>query len=401
MKFVVSKQKIFFLVYWITYFKPPILERISIIIDRYWYLFHFLLFALIIGEYITNFGELHKKRMTAVYIFTYIFLLWCAICVMIKEPSAINIYITEIIHVIELIVVFKITFFKYGEDAIKLPIFVSKMYLAINFISMIFFPKGLFYSNIGSSSIRAQWILGSKNSIPIFILVFNMFIMLNLVITKHKSNGIYVIISLFSIVYAGANGISFLGGSSAGIVAITIGVLLYIYIFLLEKRKQFIFLSPKIVAGIIIFANVILLGSTTIPIINDIIVNVFHKSLDFSGRRELWKFAFCNISKSIILGHGASKFGLIRYFDGITPTFTTYVYNMLLRLWLRYGIVSIVLYFFAIFSLNFEKNIKYFTILIGLFTIAIFGLLNEIDLNNMFICIFLIEEMYLINCKKM
>lgn len=393
--------------FWITFFRPLILERISSVIDNIWYISHFVIFIILIFYRVrTVFDRLVKRReknFSYAYLFMILFFIWNFGCVAGLAADHITEYILEVIHVIEIVFVFRCIKADKIEDNINIIGGISTFYIWANFVSMIAFKSGIITSHIGSSSARVQWLLGSKNSIPIYILLFMMFVQAKTDYKHKKTAYLTCSIGLISVIIAGSNGLKFMGGSSAGILA-SIGLFaMFIYVDVNEKNKKVpFFLNTKIdVIGIIV-VNIIVLSDSVIPFINDLIVPIFHKTLDYSGRRSIWEFALLNISKSPIVGHGASKYGLNIYYESYLagPTYTTYVYNMLLRLWLRYGIVSVVLYFLILLNLRIGSDRLTNIMMAGIVGICIFGLMNEVDFFAMFIPMIILEEMAIYNSKR-
>lgn len=387
--------------FWLTYFRPLILERFSPLLDNIWYVFHFILFLflMIFKAKTISANILHGGFKSSSYIFLVTFFVWNFFCVITMATGTVTVYILEVVHVLELILVFKSTKGEKIRKTLNLFGDVSNIYIWLNFLSIICFKNGMFLSHVGSSSARVQWLLGSKNSIPIYIIIF-------MIGVKVKSNYKYkrlpyitLIAGILSVLVAGSHGVEFMGGSSAGIMACLGLFAMFIYTDFYKNKSMPIFLNAKVDIICIIVINIIILGGAMIPLINDLIVSVFHKTLDYSGRRAIWEFAIENISKSPIVGHGASKFGLNIFFESSVSIFTTYVYNMFLRLWLRYGIISVLLFVFVVINLQIRMDYLCKIAMSGLLGICIFGLMNEVDFNNMFLPIIIIEEVAFVKNK--
>jgi len=295
-------------------------------------------------------------------------------------PNGIVEYITQIIvPVVELVlVIFMVTKGKGLQGLIPL-YFVSCIYLLLNFLSMIIFRSGMFFSSIGSSVPRAQWLFGSKNNVSAYIVIFVCVVM---TFSIQKRNRLFtwllIEMGIFSIFFSGELGLKFMGGSSTGIIAIFICVMCYALLVFWEKMPQIFNITNTLIGiGIV---NVLLLTGSSIAFINNIVTNVFNKSMTFSGRTSIWATNISHIMKSPLIGFGTEEFQATVYIDGILTT-TGYRYNLLLDLALSYGIGSIIILTFTFLCIPNSKKKEMQVLDLGLIGMFVLGTMNQIEIS--------------------
>jgi O-antigen ligase len=123
---------------------------------------------------------------------------------------------------------------------------------------------------------------------------------------------------------------------------------------------------------------VVLIGAT-IPFIQKIIVNVFHKTVTYSGRMTIWQNTISHVLDNFWTGHGEVDFYSRVYIEHILSN-TSYTYNAVLKILLNYGAIGLallLLFIITIHGLNETKNRILFSGLVGLFFV---GLMNELNI---------------------
>lgn len=80
------------------------------------------------------------------------------------------------------------------------------------------------------------------------------------------------------------------------------GIFVFSYVFI--KSKDMPLIIPFICAILINLFIMFFYSETTFPLLNELIIKVFHKLMAFSGREEIWPIAIQMILDSPLIGHG-------------------------------------------------------------------------------------------------
>lgn len=391
-----SKHKLFLFLFWLLYFIPlaivhlvPKMEYLSLIIRLPIVLVAFC-------DDARNIIKNHLKKSSYLSLIC-ILIIWELICVLLNTPSVIIRFLAEAYQIVEVIVILFYSFKHYGIKGMMPLYYVCYLYIFLTFATMLFFPKGMFVSSASSSIERAEWLFGSKNNVSVFLSTFSFVIIL--MRTKHSilSNlfsWFTVLVSCFCIVSTGSDSVAFLQGSSTGILMCCFILFTTFFsnkkLFCSNKHKL---LSTNKAIVFVVVVNVFLLGGLALPFVNDFIVNVLHKSIDFSGRVYVWKAAIKYIIQSPIIGHGYTR--VVFYGDTLTST-----YNMFLGMMKSFGIPSVVLILTSIHSLKVTASRNIQIVMIGLLTCFINGLMSQVDLNFIVFFMTLVYLLYNNETKK-
>lgn len=355
---------------------PPIVSHFSSLLANCVACFGFGLFLLL---FITHNSSVIKwKEVWPLFLFV----IWCMSITLIKSPNKIfSLIMNNVVPIIEIFFLTQWSIHSKKNRSLRALNTVCKFYIIINFLSMLIWPHGIFRSSVGSSVDRAQWVFGSKNNVALYMIIF-------LVIVawynysyenNYKNFLIYVAMAFFSVVMCGENGIGFLAGSSTGIVAILVTLLLLYYRYFTNNTRLFSISNRAllIMSGIVYF---IILAGGVLPVVQTFIVNVLHKTLTYSGRTSIWKTTIMHILESIWTGHGEVDFYSSVYIES-KLTYTTYTYNAILKIILNYGVIGLgllVLVIFTMRNLNMPQCKLLFSGFIGLLVV---GLMNELDIK--------------------
>lgn len=363
--------------FWLCYYVPPCLQRIMPLVGTLARLLSYLLFIIFMAVNIKK--GISLSRFHAILL---ALLVWCGICVWISSPASTGSFLLRTCFTtVELLFFLHISIKEKGINGIMPLYYVCCIYIFINFVSLIAFPAGMFTSAIGSSVARAQWVFGSKNNMPIYIVTFiTVIATVNYVKNGKKSLWVYLFMAMFSVMFSGGMGIGFLEGSSTGIIALLICSVAIICLVKFRGLPHVITPINTIIGAAVL--NVILLGGHTIGFVNRLLTDLFGKSTSFSGRTNIWLVNINKIASSPIIGYGTNTFKAPVYTEGILTT-TTYTYNMLLKYIISYGIVSIILLALLLIAIKGINKTHVQLLNVGLIGIIVIGTMNEVALYDL------------------
>lgn len=208
----------------------------------------------------------------------------------------------------KMVVLFLLVDCCYARDkqrTVAILFWIMLLLVAADVVSVFLFPDGLYSSaivwNEWTSSERAQWILGNKNSKAGYYVLFLLLIGLHYALSDKrylKQLGLAVlIIQVIAI---------FVVQSSTSIVAVLVAGL-GLLLFLNGKTLPKPIVSMKFVAVVYLVVFFVLIFSS-MSVFQNITEFLFQKDSTFSGRTYIWQAALEYISQKPILGWG--------YYDG-------------------------------------------------------------------------------------
>lgn len=367
------------------YFQPVVIERISEQLDVCFRTSSVIFFLLIVFI-----KTIRKKKIVLNSRFNIafsIFVIWDLMCILIMAPNKVLDFIKELFYIAEFGVVLNL-YSDEKESVWNSLAIVSIVYIIINAITLCIFPRGFFMSYLGSSIERSQWILGSKNNIALYAILFLMFIHVKTRSINKIMLFLIDIITFLTVACSGSSGLKFMGGSSTGIAACGICIIL----LLLNSNDKLNVLKPilnmKSCIIILFLLNIIFLYGT-IPFGN-YISGLFNKKLVYGGRIPIWQSSLHYIKESLLCGYGYNKAGY-RLFNGSKMIFTTYTYNTALGIMIRYGLISLLLLLIIFISVKRNKSFEYRICMCIFFSLGIWGIMNELDLRYIFIPLLCLE----------
>ena len=372
----VALHRLFLFIFWLLFFLPlavshfePKLEYVALLIRMPVFIVAFFDVA---GSIVSN--HLKKKSfLTGICIL----LIWDLICVLINTPSAVLSNLADAYQIVEMIVVLFYSFKCYEINGLQPLYYVSVLYILLNFVLMIFFPRGIYVSDAASSIERSQWLFGSKNNVGVYLSTFSFMVIITRTSKAFLSRFMTLLvvgISCYCIASSGSDSVAFLEGSSTGILMC--GVIIFTFLFsnsslFCSGKRQL--LSPNKIIVIVCVLNIIIVGGFTSTFVFDFIFNAFHKSVTFSGRVYVWEAAIKYIKQSPFFGHGITRV----VFSGSSLTST---YNTLLGIMKNYGIPAVLILILSIRSMKVSASRNVQIALFGLMTCFINGLMSQISL---------------------
>ncbi len=252
-------------------------------------------------------------------------------------------------------------------------LFIFEIFIYINFITMLFYPSGMYSTGTISNGIAYQnWFLGFKNILVCYFLPAYIISYLYMNITGNKTRTFFLTIVIFVS--------TLISGSTTTLVGITILLLFSVFSFLQKQYKIFNFKNYFITIIILFFCIVICRFQNLFEFL---IVDILNKDLTFTNRTELWDITLDAIANKPIIGHGWESTDL-RHLMYNSSTIIT-AHNQILEYMYLGGIIAITVLFIIINIANNDlkkyykdKNIQ--IISLGFFIYQILNL-TEVYLN--------------------
>ena len=239
---------------------------------------------------------------------------------------------------------------------------ISALFVCINFILTIIFPKGMTFATLYISTRNPLYFLGIDNALAGQLIPFVFLATLRKVLKATGNNlkdNLELIVS-----YAIALITIAIVGSATGLFIILVFVLLSVYYsFAIKRRVPYKLIS--IIYGLF-FIVVVIMQSNNLVV--DFISNLLGRSMTFTGRNVLWERALSKILERPIMGYGYTE-GNIEVWGGMFSS-----HNMFLEIALQGGIFSLLL-FVIITWLGIRKNAKKSVQVSNTIVLAIFGVL--------------------------
>lgn len=363
-------------VMWAIFFLPPIFGRVSNILNYGMLLIGYGVFFMMFIRWRSEI-PLREDVM-----FLILFVLYCVVTILLRTPDRFPVFARRaLLPILEAFFLIQWTVSERdNKNGLDIVYGVAAFYMIANFVSLILFPGGIIRSSAGSAIERAQWLFGSKNNIPPYMIVF-----ITAAAFRHYTMKrtpffyILAVIGAMNIIFSGEEGRELLGGSSTGLIAYMATLMMIVFCVHYGKiRKLSVWAKTAFVCLFIM--NIVILGGMSLPGMNDIIVNVFHKSTTFTGRTLIWSANLKEALRHIILGQGEVSVMAHVKIEKEWVT-TDYTYNCLLKLLLNYGLVGIGLFAALVIMMCRKLEIRGSILYSGFIGLLLIGLMNEVDLN--------------------
>lgn len=255
-----------------------------------------------------------------------------------------------------------------------------------NTLSVILYPHGLYMNSTGYI---ANWVLGYKNTLILFLMPWVISSILYSLIYKNK----LTLWSIFTIIITVVNIV--LINSSTAIIGVGIIIIYLLFEKIINKFNVFnswSYLGFYIASffGLVIF-RIQKLASL-------LIVNILHKELTFTGRIYIWDSVLKAIKYRPLLGYGNITY--------VYNRFISTTHNSLLDILYRSGIIGLILYLSVIIKAVVElykyrsERISRF-IAVTLLSYFIMMFMEAYSLNlYIYVIIFAINVGYFIKVNK-
>lgn len=393
----IRKKDFLFFIGWFICFPPSILFRISGRISLFLRYGGILYFIVLLLSHKFKLKSKNSKFKSSIVIFA----VWSCFVVIWKSPGELANYLFDMfLPVAEVaIMIYCSTYNSESNVQSKLNDFISLYwlcvsYIIINFLLMVCYPSGLIRSSSGSAIERANWLLGSKNNLSVYLILavtIVLFFTKETWISKVYSTALCVI-ALGSVMMAGDNGVEIFGGSSTGLVAIT---LLTITMIMNYRHRDIPLLSYKFkwILMFVVIINIVIITGTSIPLMQNFIINVLHRDMTFTGRIGIWQQVLYYISCHPFIGYGEQQLWYYIHISRLVNG-TTYVYNLFLKQLVDFGIVGTFIFCSVFWNIPQAKNKKYEILIAGTIAFFICGMMDEVDYNFIFIFPMMISTVF-------
>lgn len=251
----------------------------------------------------------------------------------------------------------------------------------INALLMLLYPYGVIQSREGASSLRANWLFGSKNNVVDYLPIVMCFLLLfsqkrNYANIKRILTITAYIITSFS---TASYRIEFLQGSSTAIMMILIFAVILIQQWI-DLRMFFSKISFFVIALLDMIISWVIIAVSIVGVHIGIITNIanaFGKDITFSFRNFIWEEVLAYFFKNVVCGVG-EKYYIFGY--------TAYTYNFWLEQFFRYGIVGAVLLLLVIKNIkkSDSEGTEELIIKVSIISLFVGGLMDEISFGNLF-----------------
>lgn len=372
-------ERMIYIVLLLPFFKTDYMSKFEMI--------NFMFSAWKIVSIIIMFSLVAKnKKFSAKLISLLVFCLWFVLITIMKEgdiSTCINYFLTIIAFALF------IDYTRFNDNFIYSLYFLLKVYIYINFVTMIIYPKGIYSTgSIYTGVARQNWFLGFKNIMVVYFLPGA--IVSQIYMLRKPNKRLDVIVFNVIIVIS-----TLISGSSTTITALvvwTIG-------FLLRKKYKVFNYKTYLYFSIVLFFVIVIFRLQNIFAF--FIVGVLNKDLTFTHRTTLWDITINKFLKSPIIGYGWQK-QEIRHSMYNSQTIIT-AHNQILEWLYMGGFIGIILYYIMLFKIDKEIN-KYYSnnyimiLSVGFLTLQIISL-TEVYLNPMIFLpiIFMIYSSYLVD----
>ncbi len=362
------------LIAWAAFFLPPVVARITSAASH---AVNLLGYAAFLFLFIRRKNDFPFKTDVMLFL---TFLGYCIIILLIKTPGEFALLARRnLLPAFESFFLVRWTFDR-KKRGFGILYHVCAFYITANFLSLLLFPGGIIRSAAGSAVERAQWLFGSKNNIPLYMILF-ITIAAYYYYTVRRTRAFYMLVFMvtFSILMSGEESLEFLGGSSTGFVAFLAAVALVAYYLYCEKTQRGS-IGVKSIFILILVMNLIILTGQSIPGMKELIVNVFHKTVTFTGRTLIWGANMKAIAQNPVFGHGEeSVMAHVRI--NKEWVHTDYTYNLILKILLNYGAVGLGLFVSLILRITRGHETSDCILFAGFFGIMFIGMMNEVDMQ--------------------
>ena len=223
--------------------------------------------------------------------------------------------------------------------------FVLSSLVILNFLSILFFPNGMY---INMSGYDENWFLGYKNSHILYIIPLLLISFLKDYNSKRKLGAksyLYIILSISSTV---------LSKNSTGLFGLFIIILFLVLKKFLINIKWF---NIKNYFLLYIFLFFFIIVFRLQNLFSFLIVDVLQRNLTFTGRTYIWDAVLEKIKQNKFLGYGNMTF---KYNNYIYST-----HNSILEITYKTGYIGLLFYFLILIKtikeISFlpQSNIKY------------------------------------------
>lgn len=215
-------------------------------------------------------------------------------------------------------------------------------YIIINIISMFIFPQGI----ANPDGLTPVFFLGNDNTTTLTLVLGTLFIVLSSYYYYEKLNKISVL------AVALVTGLYVRNWSVTALISMSILIFYLVFLYKRNKKQKIFNYENYIILGIILFGAIVIFRIQNN--FAEIIEAILHKSVDFTGRTQIWDNCINYIKQRPLLGWGVDEFE-----NRLNSIGIFHAHCMYLNILLEGGIIAL-LAFYKIFWVIFKKikNVK-------------------------------------------
>lgn len=369
LKKIVSEISIFILLF--PFFEPEYIISQVYTIHRFFLMYKYVV-ALIIAIIYLKKGKVSK----------FILGLLCYNLIIIVATKLNSSYgristaVNNAIDVIAVCLIIELELKKEPKRVINQLLLLFEILIYANFISMILYPNGLYSDALYDNN----WLLGYDNKHIITILPG---LMLTLIYSLYYGKGLkirsifLIIISCLSIVK---------NFSATSVLAIVLMVIFIVFRNMKFENTKIFNIYNYIITYVVLFFTIIIFRLQ--EIFSYLIVKVFHKSLTFTGRTNIWDKTIDLIKQKPIIGYGVEN--STTRAEKIDFANATHAHNTILEILYKGGFIALIIYIYIIIIVAKQLN-KYRDsmvskiISVAIFVFFIMMLVEARDVTNFYI----------------
>ena len=259
-------------------------------------------------------GVKRKLRLSAFEVLVFVYESYLIINTVFHNGAVFN-SITSAVYTIGLLLVVQMLMERNSYDLVCAMLSIFEIIIYCNFLVMLLFPQGLYNEGVSS---RHYWLLGHQNQTILYVIIAIMVSTIYADMRKerfgysHSMRAICLIAcSVVSIVYI---------WSATAIV----GLATILLVVLLNRFGCRLNIWQGIVVSLILFCGVILFRYQAL--FANLIQNVLHRDISFTGRTAIWDKALYYIKEKPIFGYGVEKSSVANARFGFSTTHCKYLY---------------------------------------------------------------------------
>ena len=300
--------------------------------------------------------------------------IWLLVTSMINNGN-IHAVVMRIINVVIIVMVFDL-FQNKPKILINSLLICFEITIYINAASMVLFPAGF---AIGQEH-EKEWILGHYITLYRWFLPAICLSLIYMYLTgRYKRSIILIVVSLSSALFAG----------SAGVI---VGLFSTLFLYCLPNVRNKVRIWWGAGISCVFFIAVVVMRMQYL--FKDIIVNILHRDLTFTGRIYIWDAALLMFRKNWLIGNGYYYSLQIPQWVGQETQYASHAHCQLLEVLMQGGIVYLILLCVMLIQLskglNKNPNIYSEIIQCSIFGIFVYGLTDIFLTSPLIYIVFLI-----------
>ena len=359
----------------LVFFTPRSFEFLPVVSSVYYKLFPVqcvvLLFAVILSATCS-----FKNLKNIVTLGAFIYLL-SGLIIVVFHGGDYKIFIRSAVHLTAVLMIVSYELRKKDNCLIEFAAWFFNILLAVNLVLLVLKPEGIsslltFSEDMAFKQLdRVNFLeVDNRLSLPVIIAISSSFMMPD----KRTSKVLRVV----SLVIGGATNILTMSGTGIG----SFFVLLCYVVFIHNSKLRDKLINMKTLLVAYFGCTMLIVYAGMIPPLRNIIQNVLHKDITFSGRTFIWEMCIKMIARHPVAGYGNFDSGWIIKWNGIMRN----AHNLFFDILIQGGIILLAGYLVFLLTVFFaasdKENKKSRLILVMLFCLFVVMLCESFLDNN-------------------